>query len=231
MSALPLWHTEPFSVQPLRPHQTKAITMLRERIMAGSKRIVVELATGAGKTRIAAEISKLALAKGNSVAFTVPAISLIDQTVEAFEAQGLDHLGVIQAHHPRTHYGAPLQVCSVQTIARRFVPSADVVIVDECHLQFKVIRDWMQQHPDKTFVGLSATPWAKGMAEDWQEVVSPARIQDLIDAGYLSPFKVYAPSHPDLSGVRTVRGDYEEDGLAKAMGDKRLIADVVEPWL
>lgn len=231
MSALPLFADAPFQPRPLRPHQAKAMQMLREALIAGHKRIVLQMPTGAGKTRTAAEIVSGALAKGKRVCFTVPAISLIDQTVEAFESEGIDWLGVIQASHPRMDYGAPVQVASVQTIARRFLPEADVVVVDECHLRFEIIAEWMRRDPGKVFIGLSATPWARGLADDWQALVSPVSMQELIDAGFLSPFRVFAPSHPDLTGVRTVAGDYHEGQLGEVMSDSRLVADVVDTWL
>src|SRR5690606_20776370 len=161
--------------------------------------------------------------KGNRVAFTVPAISLIDQTVESFEMEGIDCLGVMQASHELTHYGMPVQVCSVQTIAKRGCPAADVVVVDECHLRFNVIADWIAREPGKTFIGLSATPWSRGMADDWQELISPVSMSELIQQGFLSPFRVFAPSHPDLSGVRTVAGDYHEGQLSDVMGDGALV--------
>jgi len=228
VSALPLFAgSEPL---PLRPHQHKALAMLKRSLMAGNKRVVVQMPTGAGKTRLAAEIVSGALAKGNKVAFTVPAISLVDQTVEAFEAEGIDALGVIQASHERTHYGMPVQVCSVQSLARRAFPEADVVVVDECHQQFEVVKRWIAEKPGTVFVGLTATPWARGMTEDWQDLVIPVRMQELIDARFLSPFRVYAPSHPDLSGVKTIAGDYHEGQLADVMGDAVLIADVVQTW-
>src|SRR6185312_5697904 len=47
----------------------------------------------------------------------------------------------------------------------------------------------------------------------------------------LSRFRVYAPSHPDLSSVRTVAGDYHEGDLARTMGDSVLVADIVGTWL
>lgn len=231
MSALPLLAEAPFQPRPLRDHQRSAIDLLSSSYLAGHRRTVLELATGAGKTRIAAEIVNRALAKGKRVCFTVPAISLIDQTVAAFESEGIDFLGVIQANHPRTHYGAPVQIASVQTLARRGIRMPfDVVIVDECHLRFDVIRDWMRDEPGTVFIGLSATPWARGMGNDWQDLVVPIRMQQLIGAGYLSPFRVYAPSHPDLSSVRTVAGDYHEGQLAEVMGESHLVADVVETW-
>lgn len=230
MASLPLLDA-PFTAKPLRPHQETAIELLRLAMARGVKRIVVQMPTGAGKTRTAAEIVNGALGKGNRVCFTVPAISLIDQTVEAFESEGIFDLGVIQASHPRTHYGMPVQVASVQTLARRSCPEVEVVVVDECHLRFDAISDWMKREPNKFFIGLSATPWARGMADDWQELIAPVRMQELIDAGYLSPFRVFAPSHPDLSGVKTVAGDYHEGDLAEVMSDNRLVADVVETWI
>lgn len=220
-----------FEPRPLRPHQETGLTQLRQSLGRGNRRVVLHLPTGAGKTRLAAEIVNKALGNDKKVAFTVPAISLIDQTVESFSMEGIIDLGVMQASHALTHYGMPAQVCSVQTIAKRGFPEADVVIVDECHLRFKAISEWMKRDPRKIFIGLSATPWARGMSEDWQDLVSPVSMQDLIDAGFLSPFRVYAPSHPDLSNVRTKAGDYHEGDLAEAMGATGLTADIVETWL
>ena len=232
MTALPLFVDAPSQPRPLRPHQTRAIQMLRETLIGGHKRIVLQMPTGAGKTRTAAEIVSGALAKGKRVGFIVPAISLIDQTVEAFERERIDCLGVIQGNHPRTHYGMPVQVASVQTLTRRKLEiDFDVIVVDECHLRFEAISDWMRREPGKVFIGLSATPWARGMADDWQKLVSPVSMHELINAGILSPYRVFAPSHPDLSGVKTVAGDYQEGQLGEVMGDSRLVADVVETWL
>jgi len=231
MSSLPLFNSGSVTARPLRPHQHSALAMIKRSLMAGNKRIICQLSTGAGKTRLAAEIVIGALAKGNKVCFTVPAISLIDQTLEAFEGEGIDELGVLQASHARTHYGMPVQIASVQTITRRFFPDSDIVIVDECHKRNKKMSEWMRDEPNKIFIGLSATPWARGLGDDWQDLVTPVSMQELIDAGYLSQFRVFAPSHPDLSGVATVQGDYHEGQLGEVMGEATLVADIVDTWL
>lgn len=230
MATLPLF-TGPVTARPLRPHQHTALAMLKRSFLAGNKRTVCQLPTGAGKTRLAAEIVNGALAKGNTVAFTVPAISLIDQSVESFSLEGITDVGVMQSSHELTNLAMPVQVCSVQTLANRGCPDVDVVIVDECHMRFKVIGEWMRKRPNTTFIGLSATPWARGMAEDWQDLITPVTMQGLIDEGFLSPFRVYAPTHPDLSGVRTVAGDYHEGQLSDVMSESKLIADIVQTWL
>jgi len=230
MATLPMFETNS-TARPLRPHQATGYTMLTRSFVAGHRRVVVQMPTGAGKTRFAAEIVNRARAKGKTVAFTVPAISLVDQTIESFRLEGIEEIGVMQASHALTDLSQPIQVCSVQTLAHRGCPDVDVVLVDECHLRFKVISEWMRKRPNVMFIGLSATPWARGMANDWQDLVSPVTMQELIDQGFLSPFRVYAPTHPDLTGVRTTAGDYNEADLSDVMSEKKLIADIVQTWL
>jgi hypothetical protein len=64
--------------------------------------------------------------------FVVPRLVLIDQTIHHFEREGLSDLGVIQGNHPRRNLDARIQICSAQTLIRREIPQADVVIQDEC---------------------------------------------------------------------------------------------------
>ncbi|WP_164882400.1 DEAD/DEAH box helicase [Paenirhodobacter populi] len=215
----------------LRPHQVRAIEMLRQSFGLGRRRTVIQGPTGFGKTLTAAKVIEGALAKENRVIFTAPAVNLIDQTVSAFEAEGIRDIGVMQANHPRTDRMARVQVASVQTLARREIPQASMVIVDECHIHAAAVERLMDERQDVFFVGLSATPWAKGMGLRWQDLVIPCTIGSLIDGGFLSKFVAYAPDVPDLSGVKTVAGDYAEDGLSKVMGDAKLMASVVETWL
>lgn len=148
----------------LRPHQERAITGLRQSLAQGSKRPMLALPTGAGKTFIAASVIKMALAKGNRVTFCVPAVSLIDQTVEEFYKEGITEIGVIQADHPMVDYGKPVQIASIQTLQRRGVPETDLVVIDEAHKMLKVVKGWMDMDPNVPFIGLSATPWARGWA-------------------------------------------------------------------
>lgn len=219
------------SKKELRPHQERALAMLRSSLGKGNRRVVVQGPTGFGKTLVAAKIIEGARDKGNRVIFTAPAISLIDQTVKAFEAEGVDGIGVMQANHPRTDPLAPVQIASVQTLARRDVPPAALVIVDECHLRAEVVDRMMDERPDVFFVGLSATPWAKGMGLRWQDLVIPCTTAELIERGYLSQFRAFAPDVPDLSRVKVERGDYAEAALADVMGEAKLVGSVVDTWL
>lgn len=216
----------------LRPHQAQAITSLRSALASGSRRPMLMAPTGAGKTVLAAAIIERAMAKRNRVLFTVPKISLIDQTLREFWDEGVRDVGVIQSDHPQTDYSRPVQIASVQTLRRRQFPETDLVIIDEAHINHACIEDWMSRDDmlDVPFIGLSATPWAKGLGRLYDRLIIAATTQQLIDQEYLSPFKVFAPTHPDLSGVRTVAGDYHEGDLAQAMGKGTLTADIVSTW-
>jgi DNA repair protein RadD len=217
----------------LRPHQQEAIDAVRDAYREGHRRIVLAAPTGAGKTLMATAVLHSALTKGASkVIFTVPAISLVDQTVMALRREGIDDVGVMQASHELTNGEAAVQVCSVQTLMRRKVPKATVVIIDECHVWFQFYGKWMldPEWKDVPFIGLSATPWTKGLGAWYTKLIIGTTTADLINEGVLSDFKVFAPYSPDLSKVRTVAGDYHEGDLAQVMNTSALVADVVETW-
>lgn len=220
-------------IKELRPYQARAIENLRASLVRGNKRVVLQAPTGSGKTVCAGEIIRLARERDNRVIFTAPAISLIDQTVASLSRQGIADIGVIQQQHPLTNFDMPVQVASVQTLMRRTAPPAQAVIVDEAHLSFEYVYQWMGREPDKIFIGLSATPWAKGMGAPgrWQDLIIVETLQGLTEQGYLAPMRYLRPDMPDLSGVKTVAGDYHEGQLGARMRQKEILANTVNRWL
>lgn len=217
----------------LRDDQADALARLREAVGRGMRRVMMQAPTGFGKTILAAELVTNALAKKKRVLFTVPAIALVDQTVESFWSQGIRDIGVIQAQHPMTDWSQPVQIASVQTLQKRNLPPADVVLIDEAHKWFRFYEKWFFEESWKNIpiIGLSATPWTKGLGRYYEDLIVAGTTKAMIDEGILSPFRVFAPSHPDLKGVRTVAGDYHEGDLSDAMNKQPLVANVVETWL
>ena len=192
--------------------------------------MILLLPTGGGKTLLAAHAIRSALQKGKRVAFVVPALSLIDQTVAAFEAEGIHAIGVMQASHPRTDRDQPIQVCSIQTIARRKRPDVDLVLVDEAHQLHKEIFRWMKDCPGIPFIGLSATPWARGLGKYYGDLIIAATTAGLIHDGFLVRPDAYAPSNPDLSNVGDVAGEFHQGQLGDAMDRPQITGDIVETW-
>jgi superfamily II DNA or RNA helicase len=216
----------------LRPHQTRAIEKLRQSFGSGKRKPVLQSPTGSGKTLLAAAVIEGALAKQKRGIIAVPALSLVDQTVKALWDEGIRDIGVIQGWNAMTDWSRSVQIASVQTLQRRPIPEADIVIIDECHRWFEFYAKWMTDPKwhNVPFIGLSATPWTRGLGQYFDDLIVPTTTQDLISEGYLSPFRVFAPSHPDLTGVRTLAGDYHEGDLSGVMNDNSLVADVVDTW-
>ena len=215
----------------LHPHQVEMLDRLRMSLRAGHRRIMAQAPTGSGKTICAACIIQEARRKGRRVVMTVPFIDLVGQTVDKLVGFGITEIGVMQADHPLTDRTQPIQICSIDTLSRRTLPETDLVIVDEAHLSRKFLETWMgdPKWADVPFIGLSATPGTKGLGKHYTDLCSTVTTQDLIDRGFLSPFRVFAPGAPDLSKVRIVAGEYDDGELAAAMSP--LTADIVNTWL
>ena len=215
--------------------QKRARHDLAGAMKAGYKRIILKLPTGGGKTVIAADIARMAMERQKRMLFLVDAISLIDQTVERFTENGIDQVGVIQAMHPATDYMKPIQVASIQTMAKR--PKVldrwpfHIIVVDEAHCQYEFVNKLMKRWSNLPFIGLTATPKGKGMAKHWETVVVGSTIRELIGLGRLSPYRIFAASNPDLKGIRTRKGDFETGSLSQRMQEGALVSKPVDHWI
>jgi len=210
-----------------RPFQDEAHEALRNGFRNGHKRQVLMAATGAGKTFIGLRLAHEALAKGRSALFICDRTTLIDQTSAVADRYGLSAHGVIQAKHWRTDPSMPFQIASVQTLANRTWPKADVVIIDEVHCQYKA---WVDRIPnlDAAVIGLSATPFSSGLGRLFSNLVNAAPMARLVAEGHLVPMRVFSCIRADMTDAETRAGEWtdraaEERGMA-------IIGDVVSEW-
>lgn len=233
MNQLSLYHSNSLSLRPLRPKQSAAIEAVKQAIREGHKRIILQAPTGFGKTLTAAHIIAGALEKRSRPLFTCPAITLVDQTLRAFEAEGIRDIGVIQAQHERTDWSQPVQIASVQTLVRRPLPQVHFILIDEVHESFEGLNERLdsEEWKNKVAIGLTATPWTKGLGLRWTKLIVAASIQELIDDGHLSPFQIYVPDHDlDRAKIKVVHGEFQETSASQAMSDAVIIGDVVRTW-
>lgn len=126
-----------------RDYQVAAIEAARQLIRE-HPRLLLVLPTGGGKTVIAALVIRGAVAKGRRVLFLAHRREIVAQSFWKLVDAGVpeEAIGVMMADgvipdregkpYNAKRPLAPVQVASVQTLARRAKPKADVVFVDEC---------------------------------------------------------------------------------------------------
>ena len=220
-------------IQP-RGYQLSAINTSRSKIAAGIRRICLNSPTGSGKTVIAAGVVQMAVAKGKRVLFLAHRRELIEQTVDKLIAAGVLNFGVIMAGNKLLNAAAPVQVASIQTLIRRELPPANLIIIDEAHRSAsRSYLNILANYPGAAVLGLTATPErmdGKGLDDIFQDMVVVETVPNLIEQGYLVKPICYVGPTGDLSGVKTKRGDYDEVQLAAAMDKPKLTGDIIANW-
>lgn len=181
---------------------------------------------------VAIEIIKSALAKGKRAAFCVDRIVLVEQFAQMAYNAGVTEFSILQADNPFYRPHLPFQIMTVQTMARRDVEPFDLVINDECHIIHKTLLEKMTKWEKSFWIGLTATPYTRGLGKYWNGLVTGITMSQLIEQGYLSNYDVYGPAsyEPDLNGVKTVGDDYNKKQLAERTDQKKLIGDMVEHY-
>lgn len=210
-------------------YQMPSVTALREGFVAGHRAQLLMAPTGFGKTEVAADLLQRSAAKGKRCAMLVDRVNLVDQTSQRLDKYGIDH-GVIQADHWRRRDAERIQICSAQTIEKRgFFPDLDLLIVDECHTVREAVAAFIRSRREEMYViGLSATPFTKGLGELYTNLVNVCTTDQLIEAGHLAPLKVYAAKAIDMKGAKVVAGEWSD----KEVQDRgmKIVGDIVAEW-
>lgn len=219
----------------LRDYQVKGIRMLNESIKAGHRRICWVFPTGAGKSTLTSAYVLKCVQAEKRVLFFVHSKELVQQFAERLYKQFGILSGVIMAGVPPKRH-LPVQVASVQTLVRRDMPKADIIFIDETHrAKANSYQKILSQYPNAIVVGLTATPFrgdGKGLSDIFETIVHPIRIRELISRKYLVATEVYVSKDaPDLTGVKTVRGEFDQAQLLERFNDSSVATGVVDNYL
>jgi DNA repair protein RadD len=210
-----------------RPFQVTAHDKLREGAKQGHRCQVIMAPTGAGKTYLAMRIIQEALMRGKRCMFVCDRKTLINQASETADILGLSAHGIIQADHWRANPKMPFQIASVQTLMRRTWPETDVIVIDECHCQYKSATE--QIKATKAHVlGLSASPFSAGLGQIYSNLINAATMNELTEQGILVPMRVFSCTKIDMKGAETRGGEWTEKA-AETRG-MEIIGNVVQEW-
>jgi DNA repair protein RadD len=217
----------------LRRYQVEGVAAIRAAF-AQCRRVLFVLPTGGGKTLIFSFITSHAAAKGDRILVLAHRAEIADQISAALAAMGVVH-GRIQPGYVMTD--DMVQVGMVQTVALRLddIPAPALLVIDEAH--HAVAGTWATiaaAWPNTKILGVTATPErldGVGLRDAFDQMVIGPDVRELIDAGYLAPFKYLAPSTEiDLSCVRSIGGDYNSADLEQAVDQDGITGDVVQHY-
>ena len=152
----------------LRPYQQNAVRAVQQSVARGRDRFLLEMATGTGKTLVAAAIIRLFLRTANAtrVLFLVDRLELEDQALKAFKKTlANDFKAVIYKENRDDWRHAEIVVTTVQSLLfnnkynRLFSPTDfDLVVSDEAHRSIggnaRAVFDYFVGYK----LGLTATP-------------------------------------------------------------------------
>ena len=229
--------------------QADVVNEVRQAIRSGYRSILIVAPTGSGKTVIGSHILHATGLRGNDSLFFAHRRELVKQTCDKLNGFGVDHGIIMSEVRPEGWHGT--QVASIDTFRSRFMrkkkyveqyglwrydpPTANVMMIDEAHRSCsptytKVIDHYRSK---SIVIGLTATPIrgdGKGLGRHYDYMVLAPSIGELIERGYLVQPKYYAPTIPDLTGVKVARGDYVEGQLQTVMDKREAVGDIVTNW-
>ena len=201
-----------------RSYQIDCVETLSDEVTHGRRKLLVEMATGTGKTRTAAAFIKRLFETGavTRVLFLVDRIALAAQAEDAFT----DHLRDYPCHVLRPGRGFDrakrVTIATLQTMIAEYGRLSsgyfDLVVTDECHRSIYGRWSGALRHFDSIQLGLTATPCTADAAraadretdlEDGRFVRDTLRFFEVerptfrytlrraIAEGYLVPYRIY----------------------------------------
>lgn len=219
----------------LRPHQSDLLDRTRAALPV-HKSVMVYAPPGAGKTYLAAAMAKGAAQKRKRVIFSCHREQILDQTALTFDKFNIQY-GYIASGMPANPF-ASVQIASIDTLRNRFERwPCDLLVVDEAHLSGAKTWSALISHYRSIgsfVVGLSGSPCrldGKPLKSNFAHMVEGPQNRWLIDHGYLSAYRAFAPARMDVSGLHVRAGDYVTSELEEKFDKPSIIGDAVSSWL
>ena len=213
----------------LRGYQESILGKLRDGFIAGHNSQILYAPTGAGKTICAIDLLRATMEKGNRSAMVLDRRVLVEQTSARLDEYGIDH-GVLMSGHWRYEPSKPIQICSAQTLEKRGAfPGLKLLIVDEAHTTRKQTIDFIRGSFGVKVVGLTATPFTKGLGNIYTNVATATTTHDLVESGALAPLRVFISKEIDMTGAKKVAGEWsQKDATERGI---KITGDVVAEWV
>ncbi|MUG95202.1 DEAD/DEAH box helicase [Scytonema sp. UIC 10036] len=179
----------------LRDYQQDLVAQTFAAWDQGTRKVLLQLSTGGGKTVIFAAIAHEFTSSGLGVLVVAHREELILQAADKLAQTTNIEPGIIKAGYKPSD--SLIQVASIQTLARRKNYSdAKLVIVDEAHhASAASYRNLLDAYPYALILGVTATPRREdgyGLRDIFDRLICSISTKELIAEGYLTEYKLIA---------------------------------------
>ena len=212
----------------LRPYQKEAEKAVFEQWENGTRKTLLVLPTGCGKTIVFAKITEECVRNGDRVLILAHRGELLEQAADKIaKATGLK-CATEKAEESCLGSWFRITVGSVQSLMRetrlsRFSEDYfNTIIIDEAHHCISDSYQRVLNHfPEAKVLGVTATPDRgdmKNLGQVFESLAYEYTLPKAIKEGYLSPIKaVTIPLQVDLTGVGVQSGDFKAGDLGTAL--------------
>lgn len=228
----------------LRPYQTECIESIRKNYDEGIHRQVVVMATGLGKTIVFAHlISQLIKETGKKALIIAHREELLTQAEDKLNRIDPTLITGIEQATKHTNGSTNVVIASVPTLGRanstriqKFDPNDFcIAVTDEAHhasastykevfKNFGILKGKEDWNKDLLLLGVTATPSRndnQGIDQIFDKVVYNYGIIQAIEDGWLARIKAYRiNTATDLTGVKTIAGDFNVGQLAERVNNE-----------
>lgn len=212
----------------LYPHQKTLLSTLRKGFNDEHKVQMLYAPCGAGKTEISCAMMKAVSERGQRVTMVVDLTLLCHQTSARLQKYDIDH-GLIMPESPRYRPEQLIQVAMIQTIEKRQSwPDTDLLIIDEAHSTRKSVIEFIRSRPNMEVVGLSGSPFTKGLGKIYTNVVSGITVNELVAEGKLIYPKIFITKPIDMTGAKKVAGEWSDKEVTER--GAKITGDIVAEW-
>lgn len=212
----------------LRPYQEEAKNAIFEQWKNGTRRTLLVLPTGCGKTIVFAKVTEDCVRHGNRVLVLAHRGELLDQAADKIRKTTGLGCAVEKAEESCQGSWFRIVVGSVQTLMRekrlnQFPEDYfNTIIVDEAHHCISDSYQRVLKHfPDANVLGVTATPDRgdmRNLGQYFESLAYEYTLPKAIKEGYLSPIKALTiPLKIDMSGVSVQAGDFKAGEIGTAL--------------
>ena len=230
----------------LRPYQEELLARIRRAFAAGDGAVMATLATGGGKTAIAA---RWASAQEGQVLFCCASLEVVAQAHDEFGKWGVLASGSPPADFTSLAYSPAIKViaahratCANRVLKAKRAPAFAALIIDEAHhatdggnLTSRLVRHFRER--GKPVLGITATCWRmsrkEGFEKTWSRLVQGPDWATLAREGYLADIDLrqIAGDQRILGGDLNALGEYTDSGIIASNSENPIFTGGGLDWL